>query len=120
MIASLGEYAYVQTGELAHRFVEPGQVWIRARNDFEFTYRFPPEILKRYVELKTGNKPRGILMDFVESRKEDFEKVFDKVRSIPPIPVPDGTALSRYAVVKGRTEIGENVLVAQRAYLEDA
>jgi carbonic anhydrase/acetyltransferase-like protein (isoleucine patch superfamily) len=116
----VGEYAYVQTGELAHRFVEPGQVWISAGDDFEFTYRFPPEVLKRYVTLETGNNPEGILIDFVESRKEDFEKVFDKVRSTPPIPVPNGSALSRYAVVKGRTRIGENVLVAQRAYLEDA
>lgn len=116
----VGEYAYVQTGELAHRSVEPGRVWVRSGNDFEFSYRFPPEVLKRYVAFETGNKPEGILMDFVESRKGDFEKVFDNVRSIHPIPVPNGSALSRYAVVKGRTEIGENVLVAQRAYLEDA
>lgn len=37
-----------------------------------------------------------------------------------PIPIPEGAALDRYAVVKGNTKISKNVLVAQRAYLENA
>jgi carbonic anhydrase/acetyltransferase-like protein (isoleucine patch superfamily) len=116
----VGEYAYVQTGEAAHRFVEPGQIWIQAGDDFKLTYRFPPEVLKRYVDLEAGKKPRGILIDFVERRKKDFVEIFEKVQPVPCVSVPEGTALSRYAVVRGKTEIRENVLVAQRAYLEDA
>jgi carbonic anhydrase/acetyltransferase-like protein (isoleucine patch superfamily) len=42
------------------------------------------------------------------------------VQSGSAVPVPHGASLSRYAVVKGKTEINENVLVAQRAYLENA
>lgn len=116
----IGEYSYVQTGELAHRRVEPGRVWVKAEGAFEFDYRFPKEVLDRYILVEPGCSPRGIFVDFVESRKRDFEKVFESVRSLDAIAVPTGTALSRYAVVKGEAHISENVLVAQRAYLEDA
>lgn len=116
----IGAYAYVQVGELAHRLIEPGRVWIRAGDAFDFSYLFPPEVLKRYVHLEVGRAPQGIFMDFVESRKNDFEKVFQVVQSEAPIAIPRGASLSRYAVVKGDSQVSENVLVAQRAYLEDA
>jgi carbonic anhydrase/acetyltransferase-like protein (isoleucine patch superfamily) len=116
----VGTFAYVQAGELAHRFVDPGQIWIRSADDFEFMYRFAPEVLARYIDIVPGKKPVGIFIDFVEGRKSDFEKVFDSVSSSHDLAVPQGASLSRYAVVKGTCEIGENVLVAQRAYLEDA
>jgi carbonic anhydrase/acetyltransferase-like protein (isoleucine patch superfamily) len=117
----IGPFAYVQVGELAHREVEPGTIWIRSDGDFDFRYRFPGTVLKRYVNALPGKNPEGVLMDFVEARKEDFQEVFDgAVRRPPRIDVPPGAALSRYAVVRGDTEIAENVLVAQRAYLEDA
>jgi carbonic anhydrase/acetyltransferase-like protein (isoleucine patch superfamily) len=116
----IGPYAYVQVGELAHRFVEPGQVWISGGGLFEFRYRFSSKVLDRYIEVKTGSVPCGIFMDFVEERKEDFQQVFSATQSKPPIPVPPGASLSRFAVVKGNSQIGENVLVAQRSYLEDA
>lgn len=116
----IGTYAYVQTGELAHRFVDPGQIWISSGDAFTFNYRFSREVLRRYIHLEPGQTPTGLFMDFVEGRKTDFERVFAVVQSARPIPVPHGAALSRYAVVKGKTRISENVLVAQRAYLEDA
>lgn len=116
----IGKYAYVQVGELAHHFIEPGQVWIRSDEDFDFSYRFKPDILKKYIDMEVGKSPTGIFMDFVESRKENFAKVFEVVESKPLVPVPQGASLSRYAVVKGNTQINENVLVAQRAFLEDA
>jgi len=116
----VGRYAYVQVGELAHHFIEPGQIWIRSEDAFDFSYRFPPEVLKQYIDMDVGRKPTGIFMDFVEGRKTDFERVFELVQSKPTIPVPRGASLSRYAVVKGDTQLSENVLVAQRAYLENA
>jgi carbonic anhydrase/acetyltransferase-like protein (isoleucine patch superfamily) len=116
----VGAYAYVQTGELAHRYVEEGHILISSAGNFNFMYYFNPDVLRRYINLEPGKQPRGLLMDFVELRKRDFEWVFEMVQSKPPIPVPAGASLSRYAVVKGDTRISENVLVAQRAYLEDA
>jgi carbonic anhydrase/acetyltransferase-like protein (isoleucine patch superfamily) len=116
----IGAYAYVNTGEAAHRQVEPGQIWIRARGAYNFNYRFHPEDLKRYVHIEPGGTPKGVLIDFVEGRKVDFEHGFAAIQSSPSISVAHGASLSKYAVVKGETTINENVLVAQRAYLEDA
>lgn len=115
----VGAYAYVQADELSHRYIEPGQIWIHS-DEFEFNYRFPTDVLKKYIDLEVGKSPKGIFMDFVEGRKEYFEKVFQVVQYKPSIPVPAGAALSKYAVVKGDTRISENVLVAQRAYLDNA
>lgn len=116
----IGTFAYVQTGELAHRLVPPGRIWIRSKDVFDFSYQFPEEVLKRYIHIQPGEIPKGAFMDFVEKRKQDFERVFEMVESKPAVAVPDGASLSRYAVVKGQTRLSENVLVAQRAYLEDA
>jgi len=116
----IGEFAYVQVGELSHEQVPPGTVWIRSKGDFEFVYRFPQDVLARYIAVRPGHAPVGELMDFVESRKEEFQGVFDSVTCYSGLPIPDGASVSRYAVVKGSSTIGENVLVAQRAYLLDA
>uniref|UniRef100_A0A832A1A0 Transferase n=1 Tax=Desulfacinum infernum TaxID=35837 RepID=A0A832A1A0_9BACT len=116
----IGEFAYVQVGELSHKQVPPGTVWIRSDGDFEFVYRFPEDVLARYIAVRPGAVPVGELMDFVESRKEEFQAVFDSVTCCSGLPIPDGASVSRYAVVKGSSTIGENVLVAQRAYLMDA
>jgi carbonic anhydrase/acetyltransferase-like protein (isoleucine patch superfamily) len=59
-------------------------------------------------------------MDFVEKYKRDFQRVFEVVNIGPSIPVPANASLDRYAVVKPKTRISENVLVAQRAYLQNA
>lgn len=115
----IGTFSYVQTGELFNRRVEPGTVWVRSE-DFDFCYTMPQEVLERYISYGAGNRPQGIFMDFVEERKADFESVFDVVRFEAPVAVPDSAALNPYAVVKGDTQIGENVLVAQRAYLDNA
>jgi carbonic anhydrase/acetyltransferase-like protein (isoleucine patch superfamily) len=61
-----------------------------------------------------------VFIDLSNARKGEFQKIFAKAQHQHPIPVPPGAALSHYAVVKGDTRISENVLVAQRAYLEDA
>ena len=59
-------------------------------------------------------------MDFVHERKEDFQRVFATVNVDIGIPVPKNTSVDRYAVIKPETCISENVLVAQRAFLENS
>ncbi len=116
----IGAFAYLQVGELSHERVEPGKIWIKAGDLFDFSYCFPGEILDKYITLEPGQSPRGIFMDFVEARKTDFQEVFDVVPLKVPIAVPRNASLNRYALVKGESHIGENVLVVQRAYLENA
>ncbi|MCK5097801.1 MAG: transferase, partial [Desulfobacteraceae bacterium] len=114
----VGEFTYVQAGELFHRKINPGTIWIRNPN-FEFKYRFRKEILDNYVGVNSSYQPRGLMYDFVQERDRDYEKLFD-VMNLEPIKAPDSSAVNRYAVVKGKIQIGENVLVAQRAFLDNA
>ncbi len=116
----IGDFAYVQVGELAHSVVEAGRIWIRSGNDFEFRYLIPREVLEDYIRLEPGRDPEGFFMEFVETCKKDFEELFDKVNLQPPPGVPSSSSLSRYARIKGQCSIGEKVLVCQRAYLENA
>jgi carbonic anhydrase/acetyltransferase-like protein (isoleucine patch superfamily) len=116
----IGTFAYVQVGELAHRSVEAGKIWVRVKDLFDFRYQYPQEVLNRYVAFEPGRIPQGILMDFIERYKPDFQKVFEGVHAKPLLKVPRGAALSRFAAVKGQTRIRRNCLVAQRAYLENA
>jgi carbonic anhydrase/acetyltransferase-like protein (isoleucine patch superfamily) len=76
--------------------------------------------LDDYVSFSAGRNPQGFIVDFVEDRKESFQKVFDVVNIEPSVTVPRSASLDRYAVIKPKTQIGENVLVAQRAYLQNA
>jgi carbonic anhydrase/acetyltransferase-like protein (isoleucine patch superfamily) len=116
----IGPFSYVQTGELAHYPVEGGTTWIQSRDLFDFRYAMPKAIRKRYVDFRPDRTLRGVFMNFIEERKQNFQKVFDDVHVEPSIQVPKGAALSPFAVVKGETKISQNVLVAQRAYLENA
>ena len=59
-------------------------------------------------------------MDFIDARKFEFEQVFDVVNIAPSIKVPSSASLDRYAVVRPKTVINDNVLVAQRAFLKNA
>ncbi len=116
----IGAFAYLQAGELSHHRIDPGTVWIRDGDEFDFLYRFSKDMLARYIRHEAGEIPGGIFMDFVEARKEDFQGIYNLVHRKVSVPVPESATLDRYAVVKGQTRIGQNVLVAQRAYLEDA
>jgi len=116
----IGAFAYVQVGELSHEWVPAGEIRIEAGDRFRFNYHFDADLLKAYVHMEPGTVPQGILMDFMEDRKTEFQRIFDVVHLKAPIPISQGTSLSRYAVVKGDTHVDANVLVAQRAYLEDA
>ncbi len=115
----IGAFAYIQTGELSHTQVEPGSIWINRGYTFHFLYQYPGDALREYIHFEPEQGARGRLVDFVEKRKPHFQEIFDVVH----LDRPDtyrGTALNRYAVVRGRTRLAENVLVAQRAYLENA
>jgi carbonic anhydrase/acetyltransferase-like protein (isoleucine patch superfamily) len=116
----IGAFSYVQTGELNHREVSAGTIWIRADGAFEFRYNYADEALARYVSVQPGQVPTGILMDFVETRKGEFQEVFESVGCCRGLEIPEGASVSPYSVVKGESTIGRNVLVAQRAYLNGA
>jgi carbonic anhydrase/acetyltransferase-like protein (isoleucine patch superfamily) len=116
----IGTFSYVQAGEVDHLNVAPGTVWVRSPDEFNFLYRYPVNKLSHYIDFIADRIPQGFIMDFVENRKEAFQRVFDVVNIEQPIPVPDSASLDRYAVIKPKTHISENVLVAQRAYLQNA
>ena len=114
----VGEFSYVQTGELFHRKIDPGTVWVRGPH-FEFKYKFKKEILDNFVGVNDSHQPRGIIYDFVHEREQEYEKLFD-VMNLDPINAPPTSAVNRYAVVKGKINIGENVLISQSAFLDNA
>lgn len=116
----IGHFAYVQVGEMIHQSVEPGSILIKKADVFDFSYRFRENILNRYIKFLPGSKPQGIFIDFVENRKKDFQIIFDFVHLKSPINIPSGASINRYSVWKGKSRVSENVLVAQRAYLENA
>ncbi|MGD9221645.1 MAG: transferase [Desulfobacteraceae bacterium] len=116
----IGTYSYVQAGEIGHLNVDPGTVWVRSPGTFNFLYRYPLDKLSRYIHFSAGKLPQGLLMDFVEDRKEAFQRVFDAVNLKLPVEVPKTASVDRFAVIKPKTHISENVLVAQRAFLQNA
>lgn len=115
----LGAFSYVQAGEIGHLNIAPGTVWVRSPDQFNFLYRYPQGRLRKYIALSAGQPPQGELMDFVDDRKEAFQHIFDRV-NIEPVTVPETSSLDRFAVIRPKTVIRENVLVSQRAYLENA
>ena len=116
----IGMFSYVQAGEISHLNVAPGTVWVRSPDKFNFLYHHPLDKLSRYINFIAGRTPQGFIMDFVENRKGAFQNVFDVVNIGPSVPIPPNASLDRYAVIKPKTRISENVLVAQRAYLQNA
>ncbi len=116
----VGEFSYLQVRELNHQQIPAGTIWISSGSAFDFYYRYDSDVLARYIRFTAGHSPQGLLMAFVKSRKEDFQRIFDVVNLQSPCAIPASAALNRYAVVKPQTEIQGNVLVAQRAYLENA
>ena len=108
----VGNFSYIQAGELYHRKVDPGTIWIKDKN-FDFKYKFEKEILDLYVGVNAYYQPRGMIYDFVKDKEQYFERLFD-VMNLKPIKTPSGSGVNRYAVVEGKTTIGKNVLVSQR------
>jgi carbonic anhydrase/acetyltransferase-like protein (isoleucine patch superfamily) len=115
----IGAFSYVQAGEISHLNIVPGTIWVRSPGQFNFLYRHPEEELRQYIQFDAGEVPRGLLIDFVEERKEDFQRLFEKV-NLERVKVPESASLDRFALIRPKMVIGENVLVAQRAYLENS
>ena len=115
----IGLFSYVQAGEISHQNIAPGTVWVR-NNKFNFLYRYPINALEKYIYFNAGNPPLGLFMDFVEDRKEAFQRVFEAVNIESSDKVPTSASLDRFAVCKPQCHISENVLVSQRAYLQNA
>ncbi|MFH1981348.1 MAG: transferase [Pseudomonadota bacterium] len=116
----VGAFSYIQTGEIRHFNIAPGTIWIRDPGKFNFIYRYPQEKLRDYIQFDPGNRPLGIFINFIEDRKEAFQNLFNRVEVVPSVPIPDTASLDRFAVIKPKTYIGENVLVAQRAFLQNS
>jgi len=116
----IGAYSYVQAGEISHLKVDPGTIWVNSLNNFNFFYKYPAEALEHYVSLSPDKVPWGILIDFIEERKSEFQRVFDYVNIEVIESIPKTASLDRYAVVLPVIKIADNVLVAQRAYIENS
>ncbi len=116
----IGNFSYVQAGEISHLRLDPGTIWVRNPEVFNFFYQHPIDRLNDYIYFTAGTPPQGLFMDFIEDRKEAFQRVFDMVHVEHSVPVPSNASLDRYAVTKGQTHIGENVLVSQRAFLQNS
>ncbi len=116
---AIGAYSYIQAGRINHLNVKAGTIWVHSPGQFNFLYQYPEERLKYYIHQEAGGTPEGALIDFIEKRSKSFDVVFNAAISAPPIDVPETASLDRYAVVLPETTISENVLVAQRAYLEN-
>ncbi|MDP3479982.1 MAG: transferase [Desulfoprunum sp.] len=114
----VGDFSYVQAEELFHRAIKPGTVWI-ANDNFSFQYTYHVDVLRKYVDLDASYRPVGLLIDFVESRKTDFERLFEQL-NMEVLDIPQSSTVNRFALLKGTTRIGKNVLICQRAYLENA
>jgi carbonic anhydrase/acetyltransferase-like protein (isoleucine patch superfamily) len=116
----IGEYAYVQVGELNGQVVPPGQVWIRADDSFEFKYRFAPEVLTRYVRHEPNTIPEGVIMDLAFSVETEFDDLVGSLANPGQVEAPESASCSPYSVRKGNCLLAENVFVSQGAYLENA
>ncbi len=116
----IGAYSYVQAGEINHLTVDPGTIWINSPGNFNFFYKYPQEALEHYVSLSPDKVPWGMLIDFIEERKDQFQRVFDFVNLDEIESIPETASLDRYAVVLPNIKIADNVLVAQRAYIENS
>jgi carbonic anhydrase/acetyltransferase-like protein (isoleucine patch superfamily) len=116
----IGAYSYVQAGEVNHLKVDPGTIWINSPGNFNFFYTYPPEELEHYVSLSPDKVPWGVLVDFIEERKNQFQRVFDFVNLDAIESIPETASLDRYAVILPNMKIADNVLISQRAYLENS
>ncbi len=117
---AIGAYSYIQAGEINHLDVAPGTIWVNAPGVFNFFYKYPTEELSEYISLSPEQVPWGILFDFIEDRKDKFQRVFDAVNLDVIESIPATASFDRFAVALPTIKIADNVLVSQRAYLENS
>ncbi len=116
----VGDFSYVQAGDLSRVTIEPGRIWVKSNGLFEFNYVYPEGIVEQYVKLDKNGQLSGKFIDYVDEFKEDFVPVYSSIQPEPLVEVPDGAYVSPYAVIKGDCQIGKNALIAQRAHIEDS
>lgn len=116
----IGTYSYIQAGEISHMQIAPGTIWVNSPGNFNFYYRHDQEQLRRYASVVPGDLPHGLLIDFIAEHEVAFQRVFDAVNLEAVDFVPKTASLDRYAVVLPKCTIADNVLVSQRAYLENS
>jgi len=116
----IGTFSYIQAGEISSHNIRPGTVWVRSPDEFNFLYQYEIDQLNDYIYFSPGRLPQGLFLDFMEDRKEAFQRVFETVNIEQTVSVPDSASIDRYAVVKPKTHISENVLVSQRAFIQNS
>ncbi|WP_243544875.1 transferase [Pseudodesulfovibrio tunisiensis] len=116
----VGDFAYVQAGDLSRETIEPGRVWIKYDGLFEFDYVYPAGVVEKYVSLDGNGRLSGEFSDYLDERKEDFVPIYSSVVPDAMENVPDDAFVSLYAVIKGDCAVGHNALVAQRAHIENS
>lgn len=116
----VGTYSYIQAGEINHMRIAPGTIWVNSPGNFNFYYRHDPDLLREYASVIPGDQPHGRIFDFIEEHEDAFQRVFDAVNLDEIDFVPKTASLDRYAVVLPKTTIADNVLISQRAYLQNS
>ncbi len=116
----VGDFSYVQAGDLSRVSIESGRIWINYSGLFEFNYVYPKGVVEQYVSLDENGILSGKFIDYVEEFKDDFAPIYSTVTPEAQIAVPEDAYVSPYAVIKGECEIGKNALVAQRTHVEDS
>ncbi|MEW6079232.1 MAG: transferase [Thermodesulfobacteriota bacterium] len=116
----IGSFSYLQAGEISHMRIKAGTIWVRNPGVFNFFYQHDRDRLGTYIRFSAGSLPTGVFMAVAEVCKNEFQGIFDKVNLAHTVPVPETASVDRYAVVMPGTHISDNVLVAQRAFLQNA
>ena len=116
----VGTYSYIQAGEINHMVIPPGTVWVNSPGNFNFYYRYDQSLLSNYASVVPGDLPHGAIIDFINKHETAFQRLFDAVNLEAIDSIPKSASLDRYAVVLPKTKIADNVLVSQRAYLNNS
>lgn len=116
----VGDFSYVQAGDLSRVTIEPGRIWVKVNGLFEFNYVYPEGVVKKYVSLDENGALTGKFIEYVDEFKEDFVPIYSSVCPDPVEICGEGAYVSPYAVIKGNCSIGKNALVAQRAHVENS
>ena len=115
----VGDFSYVQAGDLSRVTIESGRVWVKS-DIFEFNYTYPEGVVEKYVKLDENGKLTGKFIEYVDDFKDDFIPIYSTVQPEQLDGIPEGAYVSPYAVIKGECKIGKNALIAQRAHVEDS
>lgn len=116
----IGTYCYIQAGEISHKRIAPGTIWVNSPGQFNFYYRHDPRLLRHYASVIAGDLPHGLIFDFIGKHESAFQRVFDAVNLEVLDSIPKSASLDRYAVVLPKIAIADNVLISQRAYLQNS